>query len=64
MYSRYDPSQCARCNKLHTCTGTPHCPCFDMVVPEVTLEYISDHYEKCLCTACMEELRSKTKQIL
>ena len=59
MHSKYDSSACARCNKLHLCTGTPHCPCFDLPVPEETLEFIASHYDECLCNDCMEELRIK-----
>ncbi len=59
MYSRFDPTACARCSNLHVCTGTPHCPCFDLPLSEETLEYIASHYDECLCNACMEELGIK-----
>ena len=59
MNSKYDPAECARCSKLHICTRTPACSCFDLPVPEETLEYIGDHFDECLCIVCIEELKIK-----
>ncbi len=59
MFSKYAPAACIRCNKLHFCTGTPLCPCFDLPVPKEILEYISDNYEECLCNDCIKELEFK-----
>lgn len=57
MYSKYDPKECDRCRKVHICTGTVHCPCFEIELPENVLEYIATHFEQCLCTECMNELK-------
>jgi len=43
MYSKYAPKECARCGKLHICTGTVHCPCFEVDVAEIILDYIAIH---------------------
>jgi|GEM_PF-829889 len=59
MYSKFDPTPCASCNSLHTCTGTPHCPCFDLPVPEEILEYIASRYDECLCNECINKLKVK-----
>ncbi len=59
MNSKYDPKACAHCYNLHICTGTPQCPCFDLPVSEEILEYISDHFDECLCNDCMEELETR-----
>jgi hypothetical protein len=56
MHSKYDPKECAHCSQLHICTGTVHCPCFEMIIPDQTLEYIEAHYDECLCNDCMERI--------
>jgi len=57
MYSKYAPKECANCGKLHICTGTVRCPCFEVEVPEDVLDYIAIHFDECLCNECMEELK-------
>jgi len=59
MYSKFDPAPCASCNNPHICTGTPLCPCFDLPVPEVILDYIANHFDECLCNNCIDELKIK-----
>jgi hypothetical protein len=57
MYSKYDPKACQRCIKMHICTGTVHCPCYDLEIPGIILDYIASHFDECLCNECMEELK-------
>ena len=57
MYSKYDPRECERCGKVHICTGTVQCPCFEVEINDKFLEYISSHFDECLCLTCMEELK-------
>ena len=59
MYSKYDPKECARCGKLHICTGTVHCPCLEVDVPEKILDHIAIHFDECLCDDCLEELKGE-----
>lgn len=59
MYSKFDPKECPRCGKLHICTGTVHCPCFDIEVSESFLEYIAARFDECLCVDCIEELKNQ-----
>ena len=59
MNPKFDPAECGRCNQLHICTGTPLCPCFDLPLSDETLEYISGHFDECLCNKCIEELENK-----
>jgi len=59
MYSKFDPTPCASCSKLHICTGTPYCPCFDLPVSEDILEYIANHFDECLCNECINKLNIK-----
>ncbi len=59
MYSKYAAKACERCGKLHTCMGTPRCPCFDVVMPGSILDYIASNFDECVCIDCMEELKGK-----
>jgi hypothetical protein len=59
MLSKYAPKECAKCGKLHICTGTVHCPCFDVKVSEEILDFIAIHFDECLCNDCMEELKNE-----
>ena len=56
---KYAPKACDHCGKLHICTGTVHCPCFDVIVSEAVLEYIAVHFDECLCNDCIENLMNK-----
>ena len=57
IVSKYDSSECVRCGKMHICTGTVHCPCYDLEIPEIILDHIASHFDECLCNDCMEELK-------
>ena len=59
MYSKYEPKACERCNKSHICTGTTNCPCFEVEITDVLLDYISSKYEDCLCSECLAELKNE-----
>ena len=62
MISKYESKECANCGKLHVCTGTVHCPCFDVEVSEEILDYISTHFDECLCNECMLEIKKSQNQ--
>lgn len=62
VYSKYAPKECAKCGKLHTCTGTVRCPCFEVEVPEEVLDYIATHFDECLCNECMEGLKRESQR--
>ena len=64
MISKYESKECANCGKLHVCTGTVHCPCFDVEVSEEILDYIAIHFDECLCNDCMEELKKLSEKSL
>ena len=57
MVLNYDPKECANCGKEHICTGTVHCPCYDVEVAEEILDYIATNFDECLCNECMEGLK-------
>lgn len=56
MLSKYEPKVCERCNEYHICTGTSNCQCFEVEIKDTMLDYLSTHYEDCLCRDCLKEL--------
>ncbi|MEI6677200.1 MAG: cysteine-rich CWC family protein [Mariniphaga sp.] len=57
MYSKYEPKECARCSKVHICTGTIRCPCLELEIPENILDDIAAQFDECLCNECMAEMK-------
>jgi len=53
---KYEPHACARCGKLHTCTGTYRCWCTQVEIPENVRDYIMACFDGCLCPDCVREL--------
>lgn len=59
MFSKYQTRPCARCTKLHICTGTPICPCFEIAIPDKVLDFIASDFDGCICNDCLEALKTK-----
>lgn len=57
MYPKFETKECARCNQRHICTITSNCPCFEVEITDKTMDYITLHFDDCLCTVCLEELK-------
>lgn len=57
MYPKYESRECARCHRMHSCTLNIHCSCMDAEITEKILDQISCHYNDCLCSECLEELK-------
>ena len=57
MYPKYEPRECARCKEHHICTLSVHCTCFEMEITDKVMDYITLHFDDCLCKDCLEELK-------
>ena len=60
MYPKYEPRECARCKKLHICTLSVQCACFDVEITDKVMDYITFHFDDCLCKDCLEELKKNS----
>ncbi|HKJ42968.1 MAG TPA: cysteine-rich CWC family protein [Sunxiuqinia sp.] len=58
MYNKHEPSECAKCGRLITCTGNIDCPCAVIEIPELVQDFIAATYDGCLCNRCIEETKS------
>lgn len=56
LNNKFEPHSCAKCGKLHTCTGNYNCWCVSIEIPEQIQDYIMACYDGCLCKACIKEL--------
>lgn len=57
MYPKFEPRECARCKKRHICTLSVQCNCFDAEITDKVMDYITLHFDDCLCNDCLEELK-------
>ncbi|RNA64667.1 hypothetical protein CR163_005080 [Prosthecochloris sp. ZM_2] len=47
---------CPRCGKEFECSRSADCWCSQLEIPEDVARYLAEHYESCVCRACLEEL--------
>ncbi|MFA6950392.1 MAG: cysteine-rich CWC family protein [Lentimicrobiaceae bacterium] len=47
---------CARCGELFTCTSDMNCWCITFIMPDRVREYVTSHFEGCVCRKCLDEL--------
>jgi hypothetical protein len=60
----HEEKQCPRCRRLFECKSGSIllCQCQTVVLSPEQLEYITFHYEDCLCSRCLREVRSEYNQ--
>jgi len=51
--------RCERCGKMFICTGDVNCWCSVTFVAPKVGNYISEHFDDCICKNCIDELTKK-----
>jgi hypothetical protein len=52
---KHEIKTCPRCGGSFECKANrvERCDCLDVVLSTPALEYLSEHYQDCLCVACL-----------
>jgi hypothetical protein len=59
--AKHEIKQCPRCHSDFECkTGLiDRCQCQSVSLDESHMAYVAEHYDDCLCAACLSALRSE-----
>ncbi|MBK1644568.1 hypothetical protein CKO25_07880 [Thiocapsa imhoffii] len=58
---KHELKQCPRCGAIFECKANrvERCACLSVTLTDAALEYLGDHYEDCLCVACLDEVNRR-----
>jgi hypothetical protein len=56
---KHERKICPRCGGSFVCKANRihHCDCMGVLLSDETVEYIRQHYDDCLCVACLQALQ-------
>lgn len=57
-----EPNNCPRCDTTFHCGKSGKCWCYEVDVPVLIQEAISDKYSSCLCPDCLKALATNPKE--